>query len=311
MADQWGERMPRSVGLLQTVAVSVGVAIGSGIFRVPATVAGQLGTPGPILLCWILGGVIALCGALTAGTIGLICLLLATGISLKLLTAESFHISDIATQPDLEKRLDRHAIDVLPPEYETVRDFTSKRERAIVVLRKHASDRDTSEYKETQQFLQAINEPLSRLVSLAQFESMRMSFDRSMPFLFLLALGALASLGSFAVLVGSAKDSKASAMTGGPVVPLNLSAVANAYSLVCGAANHIDAEIVGQPRQHWLTLRIMSPGECSGIVLSVPATVITQASASVGAPIVVSDTPATGSVEAQRAAGKDSAGPRK
>ncbi len=65
MADQWGERMPRSVGLLQTVAVSVGVAIGSGIFRVPATVAGQLGTPGPILLCWILGGLVALCGALT------------------------------------------------------------------------------------------------------------------------------------------------------------------------------------------------------------------------------------------------------
>ena len=65
MADQWGERMPRSVGLLQTVAVSVGVAIGSGIFRVPATVAGQLGAPGPILLCWVLGGVIALCGALT------------------------------------------------------------------------------------------------------------------------------------------------------------------------------------------------------------------------------------------------------
>ncbi len=65
MADQWGERMPRSVGLLQTVAVSVGITIGSGIFRVPATVAGQLGAPGPILLCWILGGVIALCGALT------------------------------------------------------------------------------------------------------------------------------------------------------------------------------------------------------------------------------------------------------
>jgi basic amino acid/polyamine antiporter, APA family len=65
MGDQWGERMPRSVGLLQTVAVSVGVAIGSGIFRVPATVAGQLAAPGPILLCWVLGGIIALCGALT------------------------------------------------------------------------------------------------------------------------------------------------------------------------------------------------------------------------------------------------------
>src|SRR2546430_1694033 len=65
MADQWGERMPRSVSLLQTVAVSVGVAIGSGIFRVPATVAAQLHAPGPIIACWVLGGIIALCGALT------------------------------------------------------------------------------------------------------------------------------------------------------------------------------------------------------------------------------------------------------
>ena len=65
MADQWGERMPRSVSLLQIVAVSVGVTIGSGIFRVPATVAAQLVAPGPILTCWVLGGIIALCGALS------------------------------------------------------------------------------------------------------------------------------------------------------------------------------------------------------------------------------------------------------
>jgi basic amino acid/polyamine antiporter, APA family len=65
VADQWGERMPRSVSLLQTIAVSVGITIGSGIFRVPATVAAQLQAPGAMLLCWVLGGVIALCGALT------------------------------------------------------------------------------------------------------------------------------------------------------------------------------------------------------------------------------------------------------
>jgi basic amino acid/polyamine antiporter, APA family len=65
MADEWGERMPRSVGLLQTVAVSVGIAIGSGIFRVPATVALELQAPGTILLCWVFGGLIALCGTLS------------------------------------------------------------------------------------------------------------------------------------------------------------------------------------------------------------------------------------------------------
>ena len=65
MADQWGERMPRSVSFSQVVALSVGITIGSGIFRVPATVAGQLQFPGPMLLCWVLGGVIAVCGALS------------------------------------------------------------------------------------------------------------------------------------------------------------------------------------------------------------------------------------------------------
>jgi basic amino acid/polyamine antiporter, APA family len=65
MADAWGERMPRSVSLMQTVGVSVGITIGSGIFRVPATVAAQLHAPGMIILCWVLGGIVALCGALT------------------------------------------------------------------------------------------------------------------------------------------------------------------------------------------------------------------------------------------------------
>jgi APA family basic amino acid/polyamine antiporter len=65
MADAWGERMPRSVGLLNAVAVSIGITVGSGIFRVPATVAGLLHEPGAFLLCWALGGVMALCGALT------------------------------------------------------------------------------------------------------------------------------------------------------------------------------------------------------------------------------------------------------
>ncbi|MBV8855233.1 MAG: amino acid permease [Sinobacteraceae bacterium] len=64
-ADQWGERLPRQIGLFNAVAVLIGVTIGSGIFRVPATVAAMLHDPGPVLLCWLLGGVVALCGALT------------------------------------------------------------------------------------------------------------------------------------------------------------------------------------------------------------------------------------------------------
>lgn len=63
--DPWGERMPRTVGLWSAVAVLVGVTVGSGIFRVPATVATMLHSPGPAMLCWALGGVVALSGALS------------------------------------------------------------------------------------------------------------------------------------------------------------------------------------------------------------------------------------------------------
>ena len=63
--DAWGERLPRHLGLLSSIAVLVGSTIGSGIFRVPAAVAGGLPVAGPFLLVWVVGGLIALCGALT------------------------------------------------------------------------------------------------------------------------------------------------------------------------------------------------------------------------------------------------------
>ncbi|HEV8149495.1 MAG TPA: amino acid permease, partial [Gemmatimonadales bacterium] len=65
--DKWGERLPRTVGLFPAIMVLIGITIGSGIFRVPATVARSLPLPGPFLLVWVLGGMLALFGALTLG----------------------------------------------------------------------------------------------------------------------------------------------------------------------------------------------------------------------------------------------------
>ena len=56
---------PGILGLWSAVAVLIGSTIGSGIFRVPASVAERLQYPGPVLLAWVLGGLIALFGALT------------------------------------------------------------------------------------------------------------------------------------------------------------------------------------------------------------------------------------------------------
>jgi amino acid transporter len=63
--DEWGERLPRQLGLFSALAVLVGSTIGSGIFRTPALIAKRVPAPVPMLAVWVLGGALVLCGALT------------------------------------------------------------------------------------------------------------------------------------------------------------------------------------------------------------------------------------------------------
>jgi APA family basic amino acid/polyamine antiporter len=63
-----GDRPPelqRQLGLWSAIAVVVGITIGSGIFRTPASVTNRLPGPLPLFGVWIAGGITALCGALT------------------------------------------------------------------------------------------------------------------------------------------------------------------------------------------------------------------------------------------------------
>jgi APA family basic amino acid/polyamine antiporter len=59
------EALPRRLGLFSAAAILVGSTIGSGIFRVPSTVAAHVGTVGAITLLWVVGAMVALFGALT------------------------------------------------------------------------------------------------------------------------------------------------------------------------------------------------------------------------------------------------------
>lgn len=67
MIDQWGERLARRLTLWSAIAVVIGSTIGSGIFRTPASVAQLVGDAPLFLIAWIIGGVLAVCGALTYG----------------------------------------------------------------------------------------------------------------------------------------------------------------------------------------------------------------------------------------------------
>jgi basic amino acid/polyamine antiporter, APA family len=59
------DRLPRRLGVWSLAAVVVGTMIGSGIFRVPAATAADSGAAGAMMLIWVLGGVVALFGALS------------------------------------------------------------------------------------------------------------------------------------------------------------------------------------------------------------------------------------------------------
>src|SRR5689334_15201383 len=57
--------LPRRLGGWSVVGLVIGITIGSGIFRTPASIAQRVGDPWWILLVWSAGGVISICGALS------------------------------------------------------------------------------------------------------------------------------------------------------------------------------------------------------------------------------------------------------
>jgi basic amino acid/polyamine antiporter, APA family len=57
--------LKRSLGLSFVVVLVVGNIIGSGVYKKVAPMAAELHSPGWVLICWVLGGIISLMGALS------------------------------------------------------------------------------------------------------------------------------------------------------------------------------------------------------------------------------------------------------
>lgn len=62
--------LPRSIGFWGGSAIMVGIIIGSGIFRTPASIASEMGNPALILAMWLIGGILSLFGAFTYAELG-------------------------------------------------------------------------------------------------------------------------------------------------------------------------------------------------------------------------------------------------
>ena len=55
--------LPRHLGFLSATAIYVGVILGSGVFVAPSTVSATGASPGGAVLLWLLGAIVAACGA--------------------------------------------------------------------------------------------------------------------------------------------------------------------------------------------------------------------------------------------------------
>ena len=69
--------LPRRLGLIDALAIVIGISIGGGIFLVPNLVAQELKSPGVIIAVWVFAGVISFFGALACAELG--CAMPATG----------------------------------------------------------------------------------------------------------------------------------------------------------------------------------------------------------------------------------------
>lgn len=64
MAATPSTELKRQIGLYAATAITVGNIIGSGIFRSPHSVAQELPGFTPVIMAWIVGGILSICGAL-------------------------------------------------------------------------------------------------------------------------------------------------------------------------------------------------------------------------------------------------------
>jgi APA family basic amino acid/polyamine antiporter len=72
MADSHGNttrELSRELGLITAIACGVGSVIASGVFKKPGLMASQLGSPGLLILVWIVAGLATLFGALSIAEI--------------------------------------------------------------------------------------------------------------------------------------------------------------------------------------------------------------------------------------------------
>jgi APA family basic amino acid/polyamine antiporter len=69
-SERNGKGLSRDIGLFSATVLVIANMVGTGIFTTSGFIMAELKSPSALLVCWVAGGLFALCGALCYGELG-------------------------------------------------------------------------------------------------------------------------------------------------------------------------------------------------------------------------------------------------
>jgi hypothetical protein len=220
----------------------------------------------------------ALIYAALLGGAGLVLILIAIAVMVSLLTSDVFYFSQLTAAGDpvgarIAGEINAHATDILSPQTDTIDALVRYRNNAVANMR--GAQPGDAAYQTAFKQWTAANDLVARVTNLAQFMALRDAFKNKTLLLFALTIGVILSLGGYALLAGGKSSLNAELAQKAVFQPGNgWSSAAASLAKECGADPLNGTLVSKKPFEGWVTIRLADPGKCSGLELSVPASLV-------------------------------------
>jgi hypothetical protein len=193
---------------------------------------------------------------------------------LSLLTSRVFYFSELAKGGNsIAAEINQHANDILSPQTPTIDDLVKFRNQAVKDM--EGAQRGDAAYQEAFRRWTAANDLITRVTNLAQFIALRNDFENRTLCLFGLTIFAILTLGGYALLTGGKSSLNTDLAQKIVFKPGDgWSGAAESLAKTCGADPLNGIMLPKKSFEGWVTVRLAEPGKCSGLELSVPASLV-------------------------------------
>jgi len=190
------------------------------------------------------------------------------------MTSRIFYFSEL-TKPGnpIAAEINDHAKDILSPQTPTIESVVQFRNQAVEGM--EGGRPGDAAYQEAFRKWTAANDLIARVTNLAQFIALRNDFANRTLCLFALTIFAVLALGGYALLAGGKSSLNTDLAQKVVFKPGDgWSGAAEALAKACGADPLNGIMLPKKSFEGWITVRLAEPGKCSGLELSVPASLV-------------------------------------